>query len=64
MGKPADTLLEEEKTIYLKDGFNYEIPGISADVNGNKFSFLLEVYEHIIMRTCMVKKQRSISRCL
>jgi hypothetical protein len=39
MGKPADALLDEEKTIYYERcAFMYEIPGISANVNGNKLS--------------------------
>ena len=39
MGKPADTLLEEEKTIYYERmAFLYEVPGITSTVNGNKLS--------------------------
>jgi len=39
MGKPADTLLEEEKTIYWERmAFMYEVPGITSTVNGNKLS--------------------------
>jgi hypothetical protein len=39
MGKPADALLEEEKTIYWERmAFVYEIPGITSTVNENKLS--------------------------
>lgn len=39
MGKPADVLLEEEKTIYWERmAFVYEVPGITSTVNGNKLS--------------------------
>ena len=39
MGKPAELLKEEEKTIYYERmAFNYEVPGISSTVNGNKLS--------------------------
>lgn len=39
MGKPAELLIEEEKTIYYERmAFNYEVPGISSIVNGNKLS--------------------------
>jgi Domain of unknown function, B. Theta Gene description (DUF3871) len=39
MGKPADTLLEAEKTIYYERmAFLYEIPGLTSIVNGNKLS--------------------------
>jgi hypothetical protein len=39
MGKPADALLEEEKTIYYERmAFIYEVPGINSVVNGNKLS--------------------------
>ena len=39
MGKPAELLIEEEKTIYYERmAFNYEVPGISSTVNGNKLS--------------------------
>jgi hypothetical protein len=39
MGKPAEALLEEEKTIYYERcAFMYEIPGITSTVNGNKLS--------------------------
>lgn len=39
MGKPADALLESEKTIYYERmAFNFEVPGITSTVNGNKLS--------------------------
>jgi len=39
MGKPADALLEEEKTIYYERmAFVLEVPGITSTVNGNKLS--------------------------
>jgi len=39
MGKPAETLQEEEKTIYYERmAFVYEVPGITSNVNGNKLS--------------------------
>lgn len=39
MGKPADALLEEEKTVYYERmAFVYEVPGITSTVNGNKLS--------------------------
>ena len=39
MGKPAELLTEEEKTIYYERcAFMYEVPGISTIVNGNKLS--------------------------
>ncbi len=39
MGKPAELLTEEEKTIYYERmAFNYEVPGINSTVNGNKLS--------------------------
>jgi hypothetical protein len=39
MGKPADALLDEEKTIYYERmAFVYEVPGITSTVNGNKLS--------------------------
>jgi hypothetical protein len=39
MGKPADALLEHEKTLYYERmAFMYEIPGISTEVSGNKLS--------------------------
>jgi hypothetical protein len=39
MGKPAEALLEHEKTIYYERcAFMYEVPGITANVNGNKLS--------------------------
>jgi len=39
MGKPAEALLEDEKTIYWERmAFIYEIPGIHSTVNGNKLS--------------------------
>ncbi|HBH83700.1 MAG: hypothetical protein A2X04_15325 [Bacteroidetes bacterium GWF2_41_9] len=38
-GKPADALLEEEKTIYYERmAFVYEVPGITSTINGNKLS--------------------------
>ena len=42
MGKPADALLEEEKTIYYERcAFVYEVPSISYVVNGNKLSLTI-----------------------
>jgi hypothetical protein len=39
MGKPADALLEEEKTVYYERmAFVYEVPGITSMVSGNKLS--------------------------
>lgn len=39
IGKPADKLLEQEKTVYYERmAFNYELPGINTIVNGNKLS--------------------------
>jgi hypothetical protein len=39
MGKPAELLTEEEKTIYYERmAFVYEVPGITSIVNGNKLS--------------------------
>jgi hypothetical protein len=39
MGKPAEALLEEEKTIYYERcAFMYEVPGITTNVNGNRLS--------------------------
>ncbi|MBN1183430.1 MAG: DUF3871 family protein [Bacteroidales bacterium] len=39
MGKPANSLLEHEKTLYYERmAFLYEIPGISSEVGGNKLS--------------------------
>ena len=39
MGKPAELLTEAEKTVYYERmAFIYEVPGISAIVNGNKLS--------------------------
>ena len=39
MGKPAEMLLDNEKTLYYERmAFVYEIPGISSMVNGNKLS--------------------------
>ena len=39
MGKPAEVLLEKEKTIYYERcAFVYEVPGITSTVNGNKLS--------------------------
>jgi hypothetical protein len=39
MGKPADALLEQEKTIYYERmAFVYEVPSIYSIVNGNKLS--------------------------
>ena len=39
MGKPADSLREEEKTIYYERmAFLYEVPGITSVVSGNKLS--------------------------
>jgi len=39
MGKPAELLTEEEKTIYYERcAFIYEIPGINSTVSGNKLS--------------------------
>ena len=39
IGKPADKLIEEEKTVYWERmAFNYELPGINTAVNGNKLS--------------------------
>ena len=39
MGKPAEALQEEEKTIYYgRCAFMYEIPSISTNVSGNKLS--------------------------
>ncbi len=50
MGKPAEVLLEEEKTIfYERCAFMYEIPGISTNVNGNKLSLSIggvRAYNH------------------
>jgi len=50
MGKPAEALLDEEKTIYYERcAFMYEIPGISANVNGNKLSLSIggvRAYNH------------------
>jgi hypothetical protein len=38
-GKPAELLKEEEKTIYYERmAFQYEIPGITSVVNGNKLN--------------------------
>jgi hypothetical protein len=39
MGKPADSLRDEEKTIYYERmAFLYEVPGITSVVNGNNLS--------------------------
>ena len=39
MGKPAELLAEEEKTIYFERcAFMFEVPGITTNVNGNKLS--------------------------
>lgn len=39
MGKPAEALHEDEKTIYYERmAFVYEVPGITSVVNGNKLS--------------------------
>lgn len=39
MGKPADALLDEEKTVYYERmAFVYEVPGITSNVSGNKLS--------------------------
>jgi len=39
MGKPAEALKEEERTIYYERcAFMYEVPGISTEVEGNKLS--------------------------
>jgi len=39
MGKPAELLQEEEKTIYYERmAFVYEVPEINSNVNGNKLS--------------------------
>src|SRR5512136_546247 len=39
MGKPAELLTEEEKTIYYERcAFMFEVPGITTTVNGNKLS--------------------------
>jgi len=39
MGKPAELLTEEEKTIYFERcAFMFEVPGITTNVNGNKLS--------------------------
>jgi Domain of unknown function, B. Theta Gene description (DUF3871) len=39
MGKPAEALQEEEKTIYYERmAFVYEVPGITSIVNGNRLS--------------------------
>lgn len=39
MGKPAEQLAEEEKTIYYERcAFMYEVPGITTNVNGNNLS--------------------------
>jgi len=39
MGKPAELLTEEEKTIYYERmAFVYEVPGITSIVSGNKLS--------------------------
>lgn len=50
MGKPADVLLEEEKTVYYERmAFIYEVPGISSVVNGNKLSLSIggvRAYSH------------------
>jgi hypothetical protein len=50
MGKPADALLEEEKTIYYERcAFMYEIPWITTNVNGNKLSLSIggvRAYNH------------------
>ena len=43
MGKPAELLAEEEKTIYYERcAFIYEVPGISTSVNGNKLSLSID----------------------
>jgi hypothetical protein len=42
MGKPAEKLLEHEKTLYYERmAFMYEIPEISSIVNGNKLSLCI-----------------------
>jgi hypothetical protein len=50
MGKPAELLLENEKTIYYERcAFVYEIPGITSNVNGNKLSLSIggvRAYSH------------------
>lgn len=39
MGKPADALLEAEKTVYYERmAFVYEVPGITSMVSGNRLS--------------------------
>lgn len=39
MGKPADALFDEEKTVYYERmAFVYELPGINSMVSGNKLS--------------------------
>lgn len=50
MGKPAEALLDEEKTIYWERmAFVYEVPGITSTVNGNKLSLSIggvRAYHH------------------
>ncbi len=39
MGKPAEALLEQEKTVYYERcAFVYEVPGITSTINDNKLS--------------------------
>ena len=50
MGKPAELLTEQEKTIYYERmAFVYEVPGINSIVNGNKLSLSIggvRAYNH------------------
>ena len=50
MGKPAEALTDEEKTIYYERcAFMYEVPGITTNVNGNKLSLSIggvRAYNH------------------
>jgi len=50
MGKPADALIEQEKTVYYERmAFVYEMPGINSKVSGNKLSLTIggvRAYNH------------------
>ena len=63
MGKPAELLTEQEKTIYYaRMAFVYEVPGITSTINGNKLSLSIggvRAYNH---ENLYGKRPRNISR--
>ena len=62
--KPANQLLESDKTIYYERcAFVIEIPTIYETVNGNRLTLTIGGVRLITIPICTVKRVQSVLRC-